>query len=269
MAQATMDDVRQWEKKTVVDGQGNKIGKIEDVYFDEQTGRPEWALVNTGLFGLRHSFVPVTEASIEGGDIVRVQWDADHVKNAPQIESDQELSVEEEQRLARHYNMEYSQGQSQTGLPQGGRQQGERQRGAPQQGRQGGGDTAMTRSEEEIRVGKARNPSELIRLKKHVVTENVEKTIPVQHEELRVEREPITDENRAQATSGPEIRENVHEETLYEEQPVIAKRVVPKERVQLGKETVTEEEHISEQARKEKIDVERGDARERGRREQR
>jgi uncharacterized protein (TIGR02271 family) len=262
MQTATMQDVRQWENKTVIDARGDKIGKIEDVYFDEQTGQPEWALVNTGLFGLKHNFVPITEAEV-AGDTVRVRWDADQVKNAPKIESDEELNQNEERELARYYGMDYGTEHSQTGMPGGGQPQ--------QRGEQGGRDNAMTRSEEEVRVGKSRNPSELVRLRKYIVTENVQKTVPVSHEEVRVEREPITDKNRGQATSGAEIREGVHEETLYKEEPVVEKRVVPKERVQLGKETVTEEEQVSEKARKERIDVERGESRgtegpERGRR---
>ena len=248
MTTATMQDVRQWQGKTVLDAQGSKIGSIEDVYFDEQTGVPEWALVNTGMFGLKHTFVPITEAQATRGDTITVNWDADFVKNAPKIDSDQELSGQEEQELARYYGMQYSQEPSETGLPTGG--------GQPQatQGR----DTAMTRSEEEMRVGKTRRPSELVRLRKYVVTEDVQQTVPVTHEEVRVEREPITDANREEAMRGPGIRENVHEETLYEERPVVGKEVVPKERVRLEKEQMTEEERVSEELRKERIEVERG-----------
>jgi uncharacterized protein (TIGR02271 family) len=115
----------------------------------------------------------------------------------------------------------------------------------------------MIRSEEELRVGKARRPSELVRLTKHVVTENVQQTVPVQHEEVRIEREPITDANVEQATKGPAISEDEHEVTLMEEEVVTEKRAVPKERVRLSKDTATEEQTVSEELRKEQIDTER------------
>jgi uncharacterized protein (TIGR02271 family) len=87
------------------------------------------------------------------------------------------------------------------------------------------------------------------------VTEQVQQTVPVQREEVRVEREPITDANVDQATSGPEISEEEHEVVLHEEEVVTEKRTVPKERVRLGKETVTDERTVSEQVRKEQIEA--------------
>jgi uncharacterized protein (TIGR02271 family) len=79
--------------------------------------------------------------------------------------------------------------------------------------------------------------------------------VPVQREEVRVEREPITDANLDAATSGPAISEEEHEVTLREEEVVVDKRAVPKERVRLDTETVTDERQISEEVRKEHIQV--------------
>jgi uncharacterized protein (TIGR02271 family) len=92
-------------------------------------------------------------------------------------------------------------------------------------------------------------------LRKYVTTEQVQQTIPVQRERVRVEREPITDANLDAATSGPEISEAEHEVILREEEPVVEKRVVPRERVRLDKDTVTGEERVAEEVRKEQIDV--------------
>ena len=113
----------------------------------------------------------------------------------------------------------------------------------------------MTRSEEELRVGTREPESGRVRLRKYVVTEEVQQTVPVRREEVRVEREPITDANVDQATTGPEISEEEHEVVLHQEEPVVEKRAVPKERVRLDKDTITEEEQISEEVRKEQIDV--------------
>ena len=117
----------------------------------------------------------------------------------------------------------------------------------------------MTRSEEELRVGKEQRETGRARLRKYIVTENVQQTVPVQREELRVEREPITDANRDAAMSGGDLTEEEHEVTLHAEEPVVEKRAVPKERVRLDKETVTDERTVDEEVRKERIDAE-GDA---------
>jgi uncharacterized protein (TIGR02271 family) len=124
----------------------------------------------------------------------------------------------------------------------------------------------MTRSEEELRVGKAQRERGRARLRKYVVTEQVQQTVPVQREEVRVEREPITDANLADATAGPDISEEEHEVVLHEEEVVVEKRAVPKERVRLDKETVTDERTVSEDVRKEQIEVDGDTADQRGRR---
>jgi uncharacterized protein (TIGR02271 family) len=116
-------------------------------------------------------------------------------------------------------------------------------------------DDAMTRSEEELRVGTERRERGRARLRKYVETEQVEKTVPVQREEVRVEREPITDANAGEALDGPEISEEEHEVTLHTEEPVVEKRTVPKERVRLDKDVETSEESVSEEVRKERIEA--------------
>jgi uncharacterized protein (TIGR02271 family) len=118
----------------------------------------------------------------------------------------------------------------------------------------------MTRSEEELRVGISQQERGRARLKKYVVTEHVQKTVPVQREEVRIEREPVTDANADRAMDGPDISEEEHEVVLHEEQPVVEKRAVPKERVRLSKESVTDEVEVSEEVRKEQIEHE-GDIR--------
>ncbi len=256
-----MTDAYQWRGRTIVGGDGEKIGEISDIYEDPQTGKPEWATVNTGLFGMKSHFVPLAGATPDGEN-VRAQVTKDQVKDAPSVDSDGELSEQEETRLFEHYGVPYTQEGSVTaqGAPAG--------EGAPSGGSAGTGaqgevgsraDDAMTRSEEELRVGKAQRESGRARLRKYVVTEQVQTTVPVQREEVRLEREPITDENRDQALGGPEISEDEHEVVLHEEEPVVEKRVVPKERVRLGTESVTEEREISEQVRKEQIETEGAD----------
>jgi uncharacterized protein (TIGR02271 family) len=115
-------------------------------------------------------------------------------------------------------------------------------------------DGAMTRSEEQLRVGTETVEAGRARLRKYVVTENVSTTVPVSHEEVRVEREPITGANRDAALSGEPISEEEHEVTLRAERPVVAKEAVPVERVRLTTETVTEDAAVNETVRKEQIE---------------
>jgi uncharacterized protein (TIGR02271 family) len=124
----------------------------------------------------------------------------------------------------------------------------------------------MTRSEEELRVGTERRESGRARLRKYVVTEHQQVTVPVSREEVRLEREPITDGNLDDALSGPDITESEHEVITYEERPVVTKETVPKERVRLTKETVTDTEEVGADVRKEQIELDEDDAPRSGRR---
>jgi uncharacterized protein (TIGR02271 family) len=198
------------------------------------SNKPERALVKTGLFGGKPTFVPLAGARPEGEDVF-ARVEAQQVKDAPKLDPDQELSEQQEAELFRHYGIDYTEQESASGPTT---------------------DDAMTRSEEELRVGTADHERGRARLRKYVVTEEVEQTVPVRREEVRVEREPITDANVDEATSGPEISEEEHEVVLSEEEVVVEKRAVPKERVRMDKETVTDEETVSEEVRKEQIEAE-------------
>ncbi|WP_446034475.1 YsnF/AvaK domain-containing protein, partial [Streptomyces olivaceus] len=115
---------------------------------------------------------------------------------------------------------------------------------------------AMTRSEEQMHIGVERRESGRARLRKYVVTEEVQQTVPVTHEEVRVVREPITDANRDEALAGPEISEAEHEVTLHAERPVVETETVPVERVRMTMEEHTENETVRGQVRKERIEAE-------------
>jgi uncharacterized protein (TIGR02271 family) len=255
-----MSEISSWRGRVMVGSDGEKIGKIDEIYLDEETGQPEWALVNTGLFGLKSNFVPLTGASPEGEE-VRVDYTKEQVKDAPGVDPEGQLSQSEEATLYRHYGLEYSERRSGSGLPEGTTAGTSAATGGGEGGgrfaRGGDGDDeAMTRSEEEVRVGTAERERGRARLRKWVETEQVDETVPVKRETARVEREPITDENVDDAMSGPEISETEHEVTLHEEEPVVEKRTVPKERVRLEKDTETDQEEISETVRKERIEPE-------------
>jgi uncharacterized protein (TIGR02271 family) len=243
--------IAQWKGQDLLDTDGDKIGSIDEIYVDSKTEQPEWALVKTGLFGGKGTFVPLSQASPEEGG-VRVPYAKSHVKDAPNIEPDGELSQSEERTLYEHYDVAY--GDTDSGSSNGGDTVGRDTSGPTT-------DDAMTRSEEELNVGTQSRETGRARLRKYVVTEEVEKTVPVQREEVRIEREPITDANVGAATDGPEISEEEHEVTLHAEEPVVEKRVVPKERVSLEKDTVRDERQVSDTIAKEQIEVDGADER--------
>ena len=271
-----MTEAYEWQGRTMIGSDGEKIGKISEIYEDPDTGKPEWATVNTGLFGTKSNFVPLAGASPDGED-VRADVTKTQVKDAPGVESDGELSESEERRLFEHYDVPYTTEGSTTaqGTPDGGqRSEADRSasgRSASDQTETDRGpvghdtsgpttDDAMTRSEEELTVGTRQREAGRARLRKHVVTEMVTKTVPVKREEVRIEREPITDANRGDAMDGPEISEEEHEVVLHEDEVVVDKQTVAKERVRMGAETVSEDREVSEEVRKEQIDTDGADS---------
>jgi uncharacterized protein (TIGR02271 family) len=258
----------------VYDEAGQKIGSASEVYLDDETGQPEWVTVRTGLFGTKESFVPIRNADLTD-DGIRVPVSKDRVKDAPKIDTDGHLSPQEEEELYRYYGMGAGTDTAQTmtttdttrtnttagyatDTTAGTRADADfDERGTVGHDTSGPTtDNAMTRSEERLEVGTRSAEVGRARLRKYVVTENVTQTVPVSREEVRVEREPITDANIGNAMDGPAISEEEHEVVLHAEQPVVAKEAVPVERVRLDKETVTEEAQVSEGLRKEEIEVE-------------
>jgi uncharacterized protein (TIGR02271 family) len=252
------NDAVQMRGMTAVASDGDKLGTIEDIYLDRQTGKPEWMTLKTGLFGGHLSFVPLAEAG-QDGDTVTVPYDKGTVKDAPRVDADGELSQSEEAELYRYYGLDYSEARSDSGLPEGAGSGDPTPHGTPGVvGNDVSGpetDHAMTRSEEELRVGTTQRETGRARLRKYVVTENVTQTVPVQREEVRIEREPITEANVDEAMDGPAISEEEHEVVLHAEEPVVEKRAVPKERVRLDKDIVHDEHTVSDDVRKEHIDV--------------
>jgi uncharacterized protein (TIGR02271 family) len=239
---------------TVRGSDGEKIGKVGQVYLDDQTGQPEWVTVRTGLLGAKESFVPLAAARMEGDDLV-VDASKDKVSGAPQVDEDGHLSAQQEAELYRYYGIgdagtpaSYGTGYA----PTSGTAEDE------SAGRDTSGPTtdhAMTRSEEQLRAGTERVEAGRARLRKYVVTETEQVQVPVSREEVRLEREPITEANRDAAYSGPDISEEEHEVTLHQERPVVQTEAVPVERVRLDTETVTGTETVSGEVRKEQVEV--------------
>ncbi|MGB3827245.1 MAG: YsnF/AvaK domain-containing protein, partial [Ornithinimicrobium sp.] len=116
-------------------------------------------------------------------------------------------------------------------------------------------DEGMVRSEEQLQVGTERVETGKARLRKYVVTENVTTTVPVEREEVRLEREPITEDERGDVSVDGDLGDEEQQVTLSEERVVVDKETVPVERVSLDTQTVTEEQQVSEEVRKEQVET--------------
>jgi uncharacterized protein (TIGR02271 family) len=254
----------------VVDTEDRKVGSIGQVYLDSATNQPSWVTIKTGLFGTGESFAPLENADWNG-EALRIGYDKSFVKDAPRIDTDGSLESADEEALYRYYNLGdstagYDTTRTDTTDTTRTDTTDDDVRADAGDRRTEGYDTsgpttddAMTRSEEQLRVGTEKVSAGRARLRKHVVTENQTVTVPVSHEEVVLEREPITEANVGDAAAGPAISEEEHEVQLTEERVVVDKETVPVERVRLGTETVTEDQRVSEDVRKEEIDFDESD----------
>jgi uncharacterized protein (TIGR02271 family) len=270
----------------VVGSDGQSIGKVGQVYLSDRSGEPEWVTVRTGFFGMKQTFVPLANAR-RAGDEIRVPFDKEMIKGAPNIDVDGRLSLEEEAELYRYYGMQPTSIPTQR-TPIGERQAqrpGEQRPGEQRTGERrtvqatptgqadklrgrdvGDRDIDMTTSEEQLHIGKESRESGHVRLRKYVETENVQEKIPLSREEVVIEREVIRDGE----VGVYEIGEDEQRMTLHEERPVVGKETRPVEHVRVHKEKVQHEETVQGQVRRERLEVDedeeaKGRTRNRGR----
>jgi uncharacterized protein (TIGR02271 family) len=254
MTIANMSDPNTMTGATVHGGDGEKLGKVDAIYFDNDTDKPEWAAVKSGLFGSHVTLVPLAQGTWNNGTLT-VPFDKAALQSAPHHDPNTSISPTDEDELYRHYGLT---GDRPTQAPTSNRGRTDLVDEPGVVGRDTSGpttDDAMTRSEEQLRVGTQSREAGRARLRKHVVTEYQKVTVPVSHEEVTLSREPITEANRGNAYDGPAISEEEHEVTLHAEHPVVDTEAIAVERVKLGKQTVTENETVSGEIRKEQIEL--------------
>ena len=229
----------------VFDPSGDKIGKVGEVYLRDDSQQPAWIMVKSGLFNNHETMVPLQGARMhEHG--VQVGVTKEKIKEAPPLDPRGHLSEQDSMELYRHYGIRPE-------VPDARRPVD----GPGPGGRAGAKPTEMIRSEERLNVGTEQVESGRVRLHRYVVTERQQVTVPVSHEEVRVEREPI-DPARAgrMAEGGGRLADAEEEVVLHEEKPVVCTETVPVERIRIGTDTVTEEQTVGGEVRKERIDVE-------------
>lgn len=286
-------DLKELFEATAYDNTGDKLGDIKEIFVDDETGAPTFVEVGHGLFGMSSSLVPLRGANFEG-DALNLAFSKDRVKDAPELDSDRNLTSEQQDELYRHYGVQDAPGITGVGSDRREAAAGEREVAGDKAGyaaagagagagvgaaadgkhhaeddvdaerraaadvdaqRQAAGNAdEIIRSEERLNVGKERVASGEARLRKYVVEDTEQVEVPVTREEVRVERTPISEEEAKNFTGN--IGEEEASVTLHEERVNVSKDTVPVEKIALNKEQVQDTETVSETVRKEQFDTE-------------
>lgn len=267
---------------TAYDVNGDKVGSVQDVYVNDTTGQPDFITVNHGLFGTGSSIVPLRGHSLRNGEL-HLAFPKDRIEDAPDLDDNGHLTTNDQDALYRHYALTETQDVTtyETGAPADGAVDAGTA-GAAGAGAAGVGAAAaglgaadagyadgvagtadagvagtdsdeLIRSEEQLNVSKDRVESGEVHLRKYVVTETETVEVPVEREEVRIVREPITEADRAAHTGA--IGEAEASVTLHEDQVTVTKESVPVEKVSLETETVRDTETVSEEVRKERFET--------------
>lgn len=283
---------------TAYDNNGEKLGDVNEVFVDDQSGQPTFVEVNHGLFGMNSSPVPLRGHDFSGDDL-KLGFSKDRIKDAPEFDSDKPLTPEAQSDIFKHYGLESAHdvtdykdsnldskrdvqagadkdhnltaGAGAAGAGVAGAHADEKKAdthttdAAATERKAGVADDAaaartnndgeLIRSEEQLNVNKERVATGEARLRKYVVTDTETVEVPVEREEVRVERTPINAEdakNYNGAISGDSEEASV---TLHEERVNVNKETVPVEKINLKKDTVRDTETHTEELRKEQIDT--------------
>ena len=269
MAITDLGVLRGWGGHDLLDRDGVKAGSIVDLYIDEQTGQPTWGLVRTGLLGSRQTLVPLDQATVplavivSGAGSIQVPLENAAILDAPSVAVGEEISEATAIALRRYYGLGDRVAPAEGDHGPSGTESLDAGAAAPAAKTTAAMTSASTepsgtiRSEEELRV-RLRRRARRVRVQRYVGTDYVTTTIPVRREELRLE-EALVDE--ASLTAPPALPGDGWEMVLRQEEPVVSRRVVARERVRLHVQTVTEHRRISGEVRTERIEVDESSVR--------
>lgn len=271
---AEINRIEDLANATAFDVDGDKVGGVQDVYVNDTSGQPDFVSVNHGLFGAGTSIVPLRGHTLRDGEL-HLAFPKDRIEDAPDLDENGHLTTADQDAFYRHYGLTETKdvttydtgrhaaagaaGAGAAGAAGAGAAAGERrdakdvETNAAAAGAAATDKDAIIRSEEQLNVEKDRVESGQVRLRKYVVNETETVEVPVEREEVRVVREPITDADRANFDG--KIGEQEASVTLHEERVNVNKESVPVEKVSLEKDTVQDTERVSEELRKERFDT--------------
>jgi uncharacterized protein (TIGR02271 family) len=263
----------------VYDQSGSKIGKVDDLFVDE-SDQPEYVGVKTGFLGTSSTLIPweAVSSTDDEGRAITVATDKETAKNGPTFDDDREITPEFESEVYSHYGLSRSSGSESSGsygsyysddtdagtvgpgMSMGDTESGEfREHALTDEGiNQSRGDDLededelrVQRTEEELRAGTREREAGSVSVRKRVRTDRERLEVPTRHEEVSVERVPVSEGTASEAQIGEdEVRVPVTEEEV-----VVEKRPVAKEEVRIRKDVVEDTEVIEEDVRREEIDV--------------
>jgi uncharacterized protein (TIGR02271 family) len=280
----------QYAGYAVYDPDGSKIGKVDDLFLDEND-RPEYIGVKMGFLGTSSTLIPMDVVSVdEAQSSLTVSQPKDTVKNGPAFDDDREITPEYEAEVRSFYGLGATDGGSGSysdyydesgaattgatsegtvgpGMSMGDTETGEfREHDSHDEGvSQSRGDDLededelrVQRSEEELVAGTREREAGAMRIRKRVRTDREQIEVPTRHEEVSVERVPVEGE----ATEA-QIGEEEVEVPVTEEEVVTEKRAVAKEEIRVRKDAVEDTQVVEDDVRREEVEIE--DATERGR----
>lgn len=258
---------------TVYDQDYEKIGKVDDLFVDENDS-PEYLGVKMGLLGTRSTLIPFRMARVnDERQIIEVAAEKETVKNGPTFDDDKEITPDFENEVYSYFGLDhtdgidgrgaygdyYSEEGGATGMAMGDTETGEfREHDLESEGlNQPGSDLEdedelrVQRTEEELAAGTREREAGSMRVRKRVRTDREHIEVPTRHEEVCVERVPVEGEASEAEIGDDEVRVPVTEEEV-----VVEKRPVAKEEVRVRKDVVEDTETVEEDVRREEIDVE-------------
>ena len=227
----------QYADYTVYDRDGDKIGKVDDLFVDEND-QPEYIGVKMGFLGMSSTLIPWEMCRADEGDRrIEVSVDKETAKNGPAFDDYQDITPEYEERVHSHYGPSSS--RESTGRGTYGNYYDDDE-----------DELRVQRREEELRAGTREREAGRLNVRKRVRTDREQVRVPTRHEEVSVERVPVNEEG-----TGAEIGDDEVSVPMVEEEVVVDKRPVVKEEVRVRKDVVEDEEVVEEDVRKEEVDI--------------
>jgi uncharacterized protein (TIGR02271 family) len=264
----------QYAGYTVYDRDGDKVGKVDDLFVDE-SDQPEYIGVKMGFFGIRSTLIPMDIVTVdEQNESMTVNEEKSRIKDGPNFDDDHEITPDFERQVYEYFGLQGTDGargsygdyygDEQAGVVGPGMREGDVETGefrghpADDEGvrqREGSDlddrdELRVQRSEEELVAGTREREAGAMRVRKRVRTDRERIEVPVRHEEVSVERVPVSGE----ATEA-QIGEDEVVVPVTEEEVVTDKRAVAKEEIRVRKDAVQDTEVVEEDVRKEEIDI--------------
>ena len=255
----------------VYDHNGEKIGKVDDLFVDE-SDQPEYIGVKMGFLGMSSTLIPWQMATVdEESGRIDVSVDKETAKGGPAFDDDREITPEYENEVYSYYGLQAAQGSEDRGaygdyygdghpgIAMGDTESGEFVEHAPEDEgtSEPGGDLddedelRVQRTEEELRAGTTEREAGAMNVRKRVRTDREQIEVPTRHEEVSVERVPVEGE-----ASEAEIGDDEVSIPVTEEEVVVEKRPVAKEEIRIRKDVVEDTEVVEEDVRREEVDIE-------------